>query len=127
MKAYIATKKINREDLAYEAGVGLVTINRLMSGDIPREDTLHKIEANLNVRLTASYEVLASQELGEYPKSWCDDLLGEYTVIRQNRWLGGRDIINTFPVVFKWCNLKLWRWRRIVGWFDWMHVTGYWE
>jgi hypothetical protein len=35
LKNYAESKKINRDDLAHKAGVGLVTINRLMSGDIP--------------------------------------------------------------------------------------------
>jgi transcriptional regulator with XRE-family HTH domain len=106
MKDYIARKKISRDALAAEAGVGLVTINRLMSGDIPREDTLRKIESRLNISLTAKYELLADSELGAYPKSWCEDLLGEYVAIRQNRWIGGSDIINTFPVVFAWCGVR---------------------
>lgn len=106
LKDYQSRKNLNREDLADAAGVGLVTINRLMSGDIPREDTLRKIETNLQVRLTAAYQLLASHELGEYPKGWCDDLLGDYIVVRQNRWLDNTDIINTFPVRFEWCNEK---------------------
>jgi transcriptional regulator with XRE-family HTH domain len=106
LKNYAESKKINRDDLAHKAGVGLVTINRLMSGDIPSESTLRKIETSLQIRLTAAFEALACEELGGYPKSWCDDLVGRYIVIRQNRWLGGHDIINTFPVSFEWCKLK---------------------
>lgn len=106
LKTYQTQKKINREDLADAAGVGLVTINRLLSGDIPREDTLRKIERNLNIRLTVAYEVLSNEELGEYPRSWCDDLIGDYVAIRQNRWLDSSETINTFPIRFEWCNQK---------------------
>lgn len=106
LKNYQDRKKINREELAAEAGVGLVTINRLMSGDIPREDTLRKIESNLGISLLANYQVLSSQDLGEYPRNWAEDILGQYIVIRQNRWIEGANIINTFPITFRWCDKK---------------------
>ncbi|MGO7400322.1 multiprotein-bridging factor 1 family protein [Rhizobium ruizarguesonis] len=106
LKDYQFRKKISRDDLAEKAGIGLGTLNKLMSGEIPTDATLRTIESKLGIRLLASYQMVAHPDLGEYPKSWCDDLIGEYISIRQNRYLDKTDIINTFPVRFEWCNEK---------------------
>lgn len=102
LKEYQLKKGMNREDLAERAGIGLGTLNKLMSGDIPTDATLRTIEQNLKVQLLTSYQLVAHEDLGAYPKNWSDDLEGEYVVVRQNRWLSKTDIINTYPVRFAW-------------------------
>ena len=44
LKEYQLKKGMNREDLAERAGIGLGTLNKLMSGDIPTDATLRTIE-----------------------------------------------------------------------------------
>jgi transcriptional regulator with XRE-family HTH domain len=102
LKDYQLRKGLNREDLADRAGIGLGTLNKLMSGDIPTDSTLRTIEQNLQVRLLTSFQMVAHQDLGAYPKSWADDLEGEYLVVRQNRWLTQTEVINTYPARFSW-------------------------
>lgn len=104
IKDYQFRKKINREDLADLAGVSLATLNNLFAGKLPTDATLQKIEQKLGIRLMAAYQMVAHPDLGEYPQSWCSDLIGDYLSIRQNRWLDRTDVINTFPVKFEWCN-----------------------
>lgn len=92
--------------MAERAGIGLGTLNRLMSGVIPTDATLKTIEKNLGITVLASYDMVASEDLGAYPKAWCDDLHGDYLSIRQNRWMGKTDVINTYPVSFAWDTQK---------------------
>jgi transcriptional regulator with XRE-family HTH domain len=106
LKDYQFRKKITREDLAEKAGIGYGTLQKLMSGEIPTDATLRTIESHLGIRLLASYQMVSHPDLGEYPQSWCSDLLGEYISIRQNRHLDKTEIINTFPVRFEWCDEK---------------------
>lgn len=102
LKEFQTRREMTRPQLADRAGIGLGTLNKLMSGVIPSDETLRKIEERLHVTIRVPYQMVAHEDLGAYPRNWCQDLEGEYVAVRQNRWLTESDVINTYGVNFWW-------------------------